>query len=1167
MPHTKAKPVPEPAATERITTRSGVVLLVEKRGDERRIELSLRAQTPRKCVLHWGLRRGNQPDWQALPAALWPEGTTAAGANAMQTSFKKQNGEGRIAIALAPGAEGAALEFVLFFPDEGNWDNNGRRNYQIAVAAPAPPGPGPTGLLETEIGGAEVLFHRVFEAEGAGGLAVAVVKADGRCRVLFYSDMPEPLALHWGMARRSPHEWLLPPESLRPPGTLLWQGHTAQTPFAEANGARRLALEFPEGEAPLGIQFVLKQGPDGRWLKQRGGNFYVPIHTPPQAAPLFQAGEQAELSGRIIQAETGPGSWTLMHRFNLCYDLLDQVQGNNDGLALLYVWLRFSGIRQLTWQRNYNTKPRELAHAQERLTHKLADCYRTQPDGRPLVRLMLATVGRGGDGQRIRDEILQIMHRHHVKEVSGHFTEEWHQKLHNNTTPDDIVICEANLEFLRSNGNLDRFYQTLREGGVTRERLESFERPIRTNPDFVPHLKDALIHDFENFLKVLKAVHSGTDLETAMNTAWNSLDPDTQSRLREVWSRRNDPPDALASLVEQITEVRRRLSRLLHEGQALRALLYLDLALEQLVRVVVERNLHQHLSGDQLTDLTGCVLENVTLSFEDPELASCLRHWARLRSLPRFGAAWSLHASSVVDRVGRALGDWTDRLYRLLQPKAEFLGQAFSAESWTITLFSEEVVRGSSLGFALAMLLHQLGRVLRQAANLGAWRIVSRGSGTGQVEVVEALRSVQGRRFGGRTVVVADKVMGDEEIPAEVVAVIAPDVTDLVSHVAVRARNAGVLFASCSEPETLQRLKALQGHPVRVTVTAAGDVVFEETVPETGAPAAPARRARPKISRPKFTRFAVAAGEFNSSLVGGKSLRQEQLRGKLPDWIRQPASAAVPFGVFEHVLSLEENGRSARRYAELTAGLKNGADPAALAAVREAVQSLAAPDSLKKALREASSQAGLPWPGNWDAAWRCVKQVWASKWNERAVLSRNRIGLAHEDLVMAVLIQTVVEADYAFVIHTANPSTGNRDELYAEVVLGLGETLVGNYPGRALGFVWEKKSGQLRLLSFPGKSVGLYGGGLIFRSDSNGEDLEGYAGAGLYDSVLLQPARPVQLDYSEEPLNWDEGFRANLLASIARLGLAIEAALGSPQDIEGAVAKAEYFLVQTRPQV
>jgi len=166
-----------------------------------------------------------------------------------------------------------------------------------------------------------------------------------------------------------------------------------------------------------------------------------------------------------------------------------------------------------------------------------------------------------------------------------------------------------------------------------------------------------------------------------------------------------------------------------------------------------------------------------------------------------------------------------------------------------------------------------------------------------------------------------------------------------------------------------------------------------------------------------------------------------------------------------------------------------------------------------------------------------------------------------------VLVQEVVRADYAFVIHTVNPSNGNPNELFAEVVLGLGETLVGNYPGRALSFVFDKKSSQETLLSFPSKSVGLYGEGLIFRSDSNGEDLPGYAGAGLYDSVLLQPPREIQLDYSKQPIVWDESFRHQTLAKVARLGVEIERALGAPQDIEGAISGADCFVVQTRPQV
>merc|ERR1711933_45983 len=156
---------------------------------------------------------------------------------------------------------------------------------------------------------------------------------------------------------------------------------------------------------------------------------------------------------------------------------------------------------------------------------------------------------------------------------------------------------------------------------------------------------------------------------------------------------------------------------------------------------------------------------------------------------------------------------------------------------------------------------------------------------------------------------------------------------------------------------------------------------------------------------------------------------------------------------------------------------------------------------------------------------------------------------------MAVLIQKVVNAKYAFVIHTSNPSTGDPGEIYCEVVKGLGEVLVGNYPGRAL--------------SFTSKSVGLYlPESLMFRSDSNGEDLEGYAGAGLYDSVPLHYPEPQRVDYSNDPIMTDQSFRKDLLTRIAHVGLELEQVLGSPQDIEGCVdEEGNVYVVQTRPQM
>lgn len=79
---------------------------------------------------------------------------------------------------------------------------------------------------------------------------------------------------------------------------------------------------------------------------------------------------------------------------------------------------------------------------------------------------MLTTVGRGGDGQKIRDEILNIMHRNHIPEVKGTWMEQWHQKLHNNTTPDDVPICEAYLAFLEANGNNGAYWRVLSDAGV-----------------------------------------------------------------------------------------------------------------------------------------------------------------------------------------------------------------------------------------------------------------------------------------------------------------------------------------------------------------------------------------------------------------------------------------------------------------------------------------------------------------------------------------------------------------------------------------------------------------------------------------------------------------------------------------------------------------------------
>ena len=234
------------------------------------------------------------------------------------------------------------------------------------------------------------------------------------------------------------------------------------------------------------------------------------------------------------------------------------------------------------------------------------------------------------------------------------------------------------------------------------------------------------------------------------------------------------------------------------------------------------------------------------------------------------------------------------------------------------------------------------------------------------------------------------------------------------------------------------------------------------------------------------------------------------------------------------------------------------------------------PEEATAALCVAMKNAGIPVPPKdspaWESALDSLRAVWVSKYNERAYISTRKVGIPFDDVRMAVLVQRVISARYAFVIHTTNPTTGDDGEIYCELVRGLGEAIVsGTVPGTALAFTARKDALDApQVLLYPSKSEGMFveDGSLIFRSDSNGEDLEGYAGAGLYDSVTTALTVRQVVDYSSDPIVADAEFRRKLMEKVCRVGAEIEASLGSAQDIEGVIdPELNIFVVQTRPQM
>ncbi len=63
-------------------------------------------------------------------------------------------------------------------------------------------------------------------------------------------------------------------------------------------------------------------------------------------------------------------------------------------------------------------------------------------------------------------------------------------------------------------------------------------------------------------------------------------------------------------------------------------------------------------------------------------------------------------------------------------------------------------------------------------------------------------------------------------------------------------------------------------------------------------------------------------------------------------------------------------------------------------------------------------------------------------WSERAVSYREKRGISHGKVKMAVIVQRMVDADVSGVLFTANPITGARDEVVVNAYRGLGEAIV-----------------------------------------------------------------------------------------------------------------------------
>jgi alpha-glucan, water dikinase len=284
-----------------------------------------------------------------------------------------------------------------------------------------------------------------------------------------------------------------------------------------------------------------------------------------------------------------------------------------------------------------------------------------------------------------------------------------------------------------------------------------------------------------------------------------------------------------------------------------------------------------------------------------------------------------------------------------------------------------------------------------------------------------------------------------------------------------------------------------------------------------------------------------------------------------------PSSYALPFGTCEKILDLPINYSLKLKIAAMIESINNNKNDFksinhSLNELKSLIIQMELDSSLKTEFFDNLVQIGCT---NLEKGWEAIKKVWASKYNERAYNNLKKFEISIECVKMSVLCQKIIRGDYSFVLHTINPLNNNKSQIYGEIVFGFGESLVNLNEGRALSFLIDKKTGKIEIESFPNKSEAIcISEGIIFRSDSNCEDLEKFAGAGLFDSFPTENSRKENLVYLNNRLINDETYRNMLIHKLKDVAIVVEECFnGVPQDIEGVIKEDVPFVVQSRTQI
>lgn len=816
-------------------------------------------------------------------------------------------------------------------------------------------------------------------------------------------------------------------------------------------------------------------------------------------------------------------------------------------LATIAAYLRFLGTAEVSCAEDgRHFRPNHHARAALAI-EKALDALESQ-DNAWIVRKILPWLPSHSD-QFFRREpltrIRDIAHRNDIpKELKHEIKHRLQNKLHRCAGPEDLKTSEEILARITLPGS-------------------------DYSPDFV--------NQFEIFHQELSEFFNATGMEQRVLELQPSLSTADAERARAFLDRKAAAGRNLEDcgvLLGMLTELRQALVKYRDAvtGVARQRLHLADIGLEDYAFVLTSE-LANELEPLAITDYWQDVLSalrylvaNVRLSqIEAQECAVIESELARWSEAFDPSSDFQLRRLlATLERAQRLGEGYSDKVVGLFADRVSLLGTALGVPQHAIEVFCEGDIRGNIV-FQLSKLVDMARTALRTALGLPPWETLVAGEGYGRLVRTDELAALASP--SAPLIVLLGRADGDEEIPRQVRGILLAHPIPHLSHLGVRARQARVPFVTADARDQLEQFQTLVNSWVKLSVAA--EQLLLERAEDNSHPAERLPVAPPALlattlatelqSLPLPVAETMTCGA--KAAAAGRLLALAEESGLF----RAPSGRVLPFGVMEGCLSL--NPALEARYQRLQQALERASSEEQeqrLGELRALLRTVPIPDHLFSELGELFAQdrrlavrssangedlKDFAGAGLYDSVIgvsreglaEAVRSVWASLWTWRAALSRMACGIAHEQVRMAVLVQEMVRPELSFIMHTADPITGSREQAAVELAVGLGETLASAVqPGSPYRLLCDRKKGQARLTRLASFSFALRPGPQIPTTE--------------------------RIDYTLVPWSVDAANAEQLGVCLIDIAAFLEARFGSPQDVEGVIANNTVYLVQSRPQ-